>query len=491
MSSTKAPFQTQSAVAADQRGQRRRTAKPERPSRRRDLRGLWRTTLALIAPLPGLLMAAKIIISPFGVRNDLADVLAGVSGDPAREQLAQWLGLAFSLTVLPAVVAVAWASRRRAPWFALVGGLLSVIGFSIGFTVPDVRAAALVAVQQGLDPTKVFVINEAVSATLIVRVASAIFIMASSTGLLLLGVAQWRARIGRRWLAVLLGLSGVAHLLPLGTAVATGAWLATGIGCMGASIGLLQSANDDFDLSPEGYDQSGAATARTSGRDARTAWRTLLAIAGPPLALYVAIARFLLPYDMSDAPEVIFQRLAAHPGYGMAVMWIGLVLGPTCIAGVVAVGWLSRRRVPILTTIGLILAVVGFTCLAIGNSFGEISTALVASHPEFDQATAYALGSGLELGPVSNLTGTLFVFGHLIGTIILGIALWRSRTVPSWAALLLAVSQPIHLASVLLDNRPLDLLGWGGTAVGFAAAGWALLRMKNDDFDLPPRLAQR
>ena len=344
MSSTKAPFQTQSAVAGDRRSQRRRSAKPERPSRRRDLRGLWRTTLALIAPLPGLLMAAKIIVSPFGVRNDLADVLAGVFGDPAREQLAQWLGLAFSLTVLPAVVAVAWASRRRAPWFALVGGLLGVIGFSIGFTVPDVRAAALVAVQQGLDPTKVFVINEAVSATLIVRIASAIFIMASSTGLLLLGVAQWRARIGRRWLAVLLGLSGVAHLLPLGTAAATGAWLATGIGCMGASIGLLQSANDDFDLSPEGYDQSGAATARTSGRDARTAWRTLLAMAGPPLALYVAIARFLLPYDMSDAPEVIFQRLAAHPGYGMAVMWIGLVLGPTCIAGVVAVGWLSRRR---------------------------------------------------------------------------------------------------------------------------------------------------
>ena len=95
-------------------------------------------------------------------------MLAGVSGDPAREQLAQWLGLAFSLTVLPAVVAVAWASRRRAPWFALVGGLLGVIGFSIGFTVPDVGAAALVAVQQGLDPTKVFVINEAVSATLIV-----------------------------------------------------------------------------------------------------------------------------------------------------------------------------------------------------------------------------------------------------------------------------------------------------------------------------------
>jgi hypothetical protein len=150
-------------------------------------------------------------------------------------------------------------------------------------------------------------------------------------------------------------------------------------------------------------------------------------------------------------------------------------------------GWLVEpERVPISTTIGLILAVVGFTCLAVGNTFGELSTALVASHPEIDRATAYALGAGLELGPVSSLTGTLFVFGHLIGTIILGLALWRSHTVPSWASILLAVSQPIHLASVMFGNRPLDLVGWGGTALGFAVGGWALLRMNNDDFDLPP-----
>jgi Domain of unknown function (DUF4386) len=450
-----------------------------------DLRGFWRTMLALIAPLPGLLMAAKIMISPFGIREDFATMLAGVSGDPAREQLALWLGLAFSLTVLPAVLAVAWASRRRSPWFALAGGLFSVIGFSVGFVVPDSSAAALVAVQQDLDATKVAVINEVVSATTVVSVAWVIFLVASSTGLILLGVAQWRAGTGPRWLAALLGLSGVVHLLPTGGAITATAWLATGIGSIGASIGLFRSANGDFDLAPNGR-QSAAHASNPSGHDARTVWRTLLAIAGPPLALYVAISRFLLPFDMSDSPEMIFEKLVAHPGFIMATVWIGLVLAPTCIAGVVAVGWLSRRRVPILTTIGLILAVIGYTCLAIGNSFGELSTALVGSHPEVDRATAYALGSGLEMGPVSSVTGTLFVFGHLIGTIILGLALWRSRAVPSWAALLLAVSQPIHLASVLLGNRPLDLIGWGGTALGFAAAGWALLRMNNDDFDLPP-----
>jgi hypothetical protein len=482
MSSTKTPAESTGTVSL--RAERRPPLSGKH-SQHRDLRGFWRTVLALIAPLPWLVVAVKIIISPFGVAEDFGAVLMGVRDDVARAELALWLGLAFSLMVLPAVLAVAWASRRRSPWFALAGGVLSLIGFSVGFAVPDSSAAALVGIQQNLDSTKLLVINQAVSETPVVRFAEVIFLLASSTGLLLLGVGQWRARTGPRWLAALLCLSGGLHLLPGGSAVAVAAWLATGAGSLGASIGLLRSANDDFDLAPDGY-ETAVSNSGLPGPDARTVWRTLLAIAGPPLALYVAIARFLLPYDMSDTPEMIFDKLVAHPGFTMISMWIGIVLAPTCIAGVVAVGWLSRRRVPLLTTIGLILAVVGFTCLAAGNSFGEVSTALVASHPDMDRATSYALGAGLELDPVSNLTGTLFVFGHLIGTIILGLALWRSRSVPSWAALLLAVSQPIHLASVMLGNRPLDLVGWGGTAVGFAAAGWALLRLNNDDFDLSP-----
>jgi hypothetical protein len=47
----------------------------------------------------------------------------------------------------------------------------------------------------------------------------------------------------------------------------------------------------------------------------------------------------------------------------------------------------------------------------------------LASHPELNRPTAHVLGSGLELGPVSSLTCTLFVFRRLIGTIILGLAL--------------------------------------------------------------------
>jgi hypothetical protein len=47
-------------------------------------------------------------------------------------------------------------------------------------------------------------------------------------------------------------------------------------------------------------------------------------------ALYVAISRLL--YNTSDGPSVIFQK-RPHTGFGMATTWLGLVPGPTCIAG--------------------------------------------------------------------------------------------------------------------------------------------------------------
>jgi hypothetical protein len=34
--------------------------------------------------------------------------------------------------------------------------------------------------------------------------------------------------------------------------------------------------------------------------------------------------------------------------------------------------------------------------------------------------------------------------------------------------------------------RPIDLVGWGLTGVGFCWAAWRLVRMRNEEFDLPP-----
>jgi hypothetical protein len=290
-------------------------------------------------------------------------------------------------------------------------------------------------------------------------------------------------------MSVCLAVSVPWHLLGLAGTVGTAAsWLLTAVGCLGATRALLQMSNDQCDMPPGWTSLQGAES--SSAFDARTLWRMLLAVTTPWIAVFVAVARFLLPYDMSDEPRAIFEAMLTHPGYETAMAWSGVLLFPTCVSGVTAVAFLSRRRAPILTTIGLLLAYVGFVCLMAGDGFGDLIAQVVARHPELDPTTAYALGHGIESSPLSGLTGTLFVFGHLIGTVILGIALWRARMVPSVLAIALAISQPIHLISVLVDNRPLDLVGWGGTALGFAAAGWALLRMDNADFDLDPLIGR-
>ena len=83
------------------------------------------------------------------------------------------------------------------------------------------------------------------------------------------------------------------------------------------------------------------------------------------------------------------------------------------------------------------------------------------------------MGNILPIGLASNI----FVLGHVLGLVLLGIALWRGRVVPAWAGLLLAASQLLHIVfAVIVPVHALDGLAWGLTAVGFAAAAVALLR---------------
>jgi hypothetical protein len=430
-------------------------------------------------------MAAQVLLSPYAVNASFPEMLAGVSADPSREQLSLWAGFVFTLTVIPSVCALAWVSRRRAPWLSLVGAVLALIGFTVGFYLPGGGGAALLAAQQALDPVKATAISDAIWAQPIVSVSLAVFLAGTSLGLLLLSLAMWRSHAIPRWMSVCLAVSVPWHLLGLGGTVGTAAsWLLTAVACLGATRALLLMSNDQFDLPPGWNSLHGAES--SSAFDARTLWRMLLAVTTPWIAALVAVGRFLLPYDMSDEPRTIFEAMLTHLAYETAMAWSGVLLIPACVSGVTAVAFLSRRRAPILTTIGLLLAFVGFVCLMAGDGFGSLIAQVVARHPELDSTTAYALGHGIESSVLSSVTGNLFVFGHLIGTAILGIALWRARMVPSWLAIALAVSQPIHLISVLIGNRPLDLVGWGSTALGFAAAGWALLRMDNADFDLEP-----
>jgi hypothetical protein len=71
----------------------------------------------------------------------------------------------------------------------------------------------------------------------------------------------------------------------------------------------------------------------------------------------------------------------------------------------------------------------------------------------------------------------LFILGNLVGTLVLGIGLWRSGTAPRWAALAIASWPPLHVIGLaLLPNEVPQVVGAVLQAAGFAGCALALRR---------------
>lgn len=217
--------------------------------------------------------------------------------------------------------------------------------------------------------------------------------------------------------------------------------------------------------------------------DLRRSTRWLAALVIPIGPAAVAVLRFVLPYFTADDPATIVQSVVAHPGRQSLVLWLGFVATLTLVPAVLWVGRLTRRRAPRVTAAALLLVVPGYLSLSwlagsdvllwIGAGQGVDASILV---PMYQAAH-----------PTSNIAAGLFVLGHVVGTVLLGIAMWRSRAVPRWAALMTLVSQPLHfVAAVIVVSPSLDLVAWGMNAIGFAAAAIAVLRLPDHGWDLPP-----
>jgi membrane-bound ClpP family serine protease len=97
-----------------------------------------------------------------------------------------------------------------------------------------------------------------------------------------------------------------------------------------------------------------------------------------------------------------------------------------------------------------------------------------------------ALSEAVLALPTAGILLGIFIVGHILGTLLLGIAAYRSGLVPRPVAVALAASQFVHLAAVIAGLPWLDLLAWGTTALGMAFLARAVLRTPDDQWDLPP-----
>lgn len=70
----------------------------------------------------------------------------------------------------------------------------------------------------------------------------------------------------------------------------------------------------------------------------------------------------------------------------------------------------------------------------------------------------------------------IFIVGNLLGTLLFGIGLLRSRTVPVWAAILIMLWPVLHISGLIIGGEVLEIIGAVLQAIGFAAVAAVVLR---------------
>jgi uncharacterized protein DUF4386 len=216
--------------------------------------------------------------------------------------------------------------------------------------------------------------------------------------------------------------------------------------------------------------------------DTRTYWRVLLAVIAPLPLLAMGVSYLLSPTDGDADVATTVAGVEAHPGRALISMLTGLLFVIFLPPATAALAWVTRRRAPRLTAVGASLTLLGlltgFATLPAGNNI-----AWIAEQKDLDLQMIQTLDDALWAQPTSNVGILLFLAAITIGLPLLGIALWRSKAAPRWMAICLIVGMATHMFTPGHVAQGIGLLVG---AVGFVGVGRALLRMRNDDFDLPP-----
>ena len=224
-----------------------------------------------------------------------------------------------------------------------------------------------------------------------------------------------------------------------------------------------------------------SATAVKQPGDRRGFWRILLAI----IVVLPMPAKGVYYLLTPVAGDVTFQEsvtsFEAHRGILETLKWFDAVFVVTLIPATIAVAWVARRGAPRLTTAGAVIALTGFL-VGISLLGGVMTPALVTVQHDLDVSSMAALDDALHHEPLLGIASLLFIVGIVLGLGLLGGALKRSRSVPAWVGLAVMIGGATH---PFIPNHIGQGIGLFVAAAGFAGVSVALLRMTNDEFDLP------
>jgi hypothetical protein len=187
--------------------------------------------------------------------------------------------------------------------------------------------------------------------------------------------------------------------------------------------------------------------------------------------------------DDGDTRQAL-DLIASDPSRQFTFALLGFTAMLTLVPAFLAAARLAKRRRPVLTMIALGVNLVaylgGWALAAIDNMY--LAGAML---PVEQRDGAAALIDAMWSDGLAGISTLLVVFGHVLGAILMGLALRGSIPAVGWVAMIL--SQPAHvLAFVVFPSPVVDALAWGLMALSFAICAVTVLRTPDDEWDLPP-----
>jgi hypothetical protein len=185
-----------------------------------------------------------------------------------------------------------------------------------------------------------------------------------------------------------------------------------------------------------------------------------------------------------DSVRVELTKIAAHQSAQRGLMAADLV-AVLMLPAVLYLMRLARSGAPRLAVAGGVIAFAGW----LGGLLGLGATDIVFYHAArlADRPDAVRLLTAVTDDAASNVLLGVFLVGHILGMLLLGAALWRSRSAPRWAAALVALAPLAHLLLHNAGKAP-DAIAYACMTLGLAGCAVSLLRLRDDEWDLPVAL---
>jgi hypothetical protein len=217
-------------------------------------------------------------------------------------------------------------------------------------------------------------------------------------------------------------------------------------------------------------------------RDARSFQRYAAAVILPIPATCVAIGR-LFQTDDTDTRRAL-DLIAANPDRQFTFALLGFIALLTVVPAFLAAAGLSRRRRPVLTTVALTVNLLAYLGAFAMGALDHLYLIGALLPPEQRDVAAIVIDKMWSSG-IPGVSTLLFVLGHFVGAILMGLALRGSIPTVGWLAMLLTT--PVHfLAFVFLQIPALDMAAWLLMTLAFVCCAVKIIKTSNDEWDLRP-----